>query len=250
MQDARALIAKESACTSEKITVPIPVQEYWSSFPYKPMMPKVIPLKPTRIRYVHDQAILNNSWAIKKTARDVTGGDFIPLSKKVLHHMPRGSDTMERFLNEYIQRMQLVFPGFPAMTAHEIASAFLAFKFGLYANAVRECERAISRLPEVKGIGSLKTALMIVSANARDRENSQVSADMSVMFSDADVPYLAIRIPPEKIDDPGTLNLDNALILIYVVAIISSPDDEEALEEHRRFIVRILTDYKKSLGTE
>ena len=51
-------------------------------------------------------------------------------------------------------------------------------------------------------------------------------------------------------EDPGTLNLDNALILVYVVALITSPDDEEALEEHRRLIVRMLTDYKKALGLE
>ena len=39
----------------------------------------------------------------------------------------RGSDTMERFLTEYINRMRPHFTGFPASTAHEIASVFLAF---------------------------------------------------------------------------------------------------------------------------
>ena len=62
--------------------------------------------------------------------------------------------------------------------------------------------------------------------------------------------YTAINLPADKIEDPGTLELDNALILVYVVALITSPDDEEMLEEHRRMIVRMLTDYKKAMGLE
>ena len=54
---------------------------------------------------------------------------------------------MERFLDAYIERMRSFFPGFPGETAHEIASAFLAFKYGLYANAARECTNAIALVP-------------------------------------------------------------------------------------------------------
>jgi hypothetical protein len=77
-----------------------------------------------------------------------------------------------------------------------------------------------------------------------------VSADLGIVFSDTDLQFVAISIPAEKIEDPGTLNLDNALILAYVVALITSPEDEEAMEEHRRLIVRKLSDYKKALGLE
>ena len=157
---------------------------------------------------------------------------------------------MERFLDTYIERMRPLFPGFPAETAHEIASAFLAFKFGLYANAVRECTHAISLIPAGEANAALKKALEIIRANAQDRDNSQVTADLGVLFSDAERQYVAISLPAEKVDDPGTLGLDNALILTYVIALITSPDDEEALGEHRRLIVRMLTDYKKALGLE
>jgi hypothetical protein len=157
---------------------------------------------------------------------------------------------MERFLDAYIERMRSHFPGYSGETAHEIASAFLAFKFGLYSNAVRECSHALSLIPAGGANEGVRKALEIIRANAKDRDNSQVTADSGVAFSAAEQQYLAIILPEEKIEDPGTLNLDNALILAYVVALITSPDDEEALGEHRRLIVRMLNDYKKALGLE
>jgi hypothetical protein len=157
---------------------------------------------------------------------------------------------MERFLDAYIERMRPHFPKFPRETAHEIASAFLAFKFGLYANAVRECTHAIAMIPGGDPNGSLKKALEIIRANAQDLDNSLVTADLGVFFSDTDRQFVAISLPADKIEDPGTLNLDNALILAYVVALITSPEDEEAMEEHRRLIVRKISDYKKALGIE
>jgi len=132
---------------------------------------------------------------------------------------------MERFLDAYIERMRPYFPGFPGETAHEIASAFLAFKFGLYANAVRECTHAIALVPGGMPNEALRRALEIIRANA-------------------------INLPADKVEDPGTLNLVNALILTYVVALITSPDDEEAMGEHRKLILRMLSDYKKELGLE
>lgn len=157
---------------------------------------------------------------------------------------------MERFLEAYIERMRNDFPKFPEKTAHEIASTFLAFKFGLYANAVRECTHALSLVPAGEANDALKKALEIIRANAHERDNSQVTADSGLSFSDTEQKYLAISLPPEKIEVPGTLNLDNALILTYVVALITSPEDEEALGEHHRLIVRMLADYKKALGFE
>jgi hypothetical protein len=157
---------------------------------------------------------------------------------------------MERFLDTYIERMRKQFPGFPPATAHEIASAFLAFKFGLYENAVRECTHAIGLIPDSPANAALKKALAILRANADDRNNSQVTADLSVAFTDAERAFIPIVIPQDKNEDPGTVELDNALVMVYVVALITSADDEEALEEHRRLIVRLLSDYKKALGLE
>lgn len=155
---------------------------------------------------------------------------------------------MERFLTEYINRIRPLFPGFQGSTAHEIASAFLAFRFGLYTNAVRECTHAISLIPDSGANNTLKKALSIIRANAQDLENAKFSADISIGFSDEDRPFIPVSLLPEQIEDPGSLALDNALVLIYCVALLTSPDDEEALTEHRKFAVRLLSGYKKALG--
>jgi hypothetical protein len=157
---------------------------------------------------------------------------------------------MEKYLDDYIARMRTHYSRFPPGTAHEIASAFLAFKIGLYENAVRECSHALSLVPDSAANAALKKALAIVQVNAEDRNNARVTPNLSVAFTPEERMFTAVNIPPEKNEAPGTLELDNALILVYVVALITSPDDEEMLEEHRRMIVRMLTDYKKAMGME
>lgn len=155
---------------------------------------------------------------------------------------------MDQFLKTYIERIRPHFQGIPEKTAHEIASAFLTFKFGIYTNTIEECSIALSLIRSGGGNDSLKKALMIVKANAEDLTNSQVTPDHSIRFSESERVFLAISLPDDKIEDPGTLELDNALILVYGVAIIMSPDDEQALEEHRKYIIKILSNYKRALG--
>jgi hypothetical protein len=155
---------------------------------------------------------------------------------------------MERFLTEYINRLRPHFTGFPVVTAHEIASAFLAFKFGLFRNAVHECTQAISLIPDDGANVALKKALTIVSAHAQNLDNAQFISDLSIFFSENERQYVPILLPPDQVEDPGSLELDNALILIYSVAVITSPEDEEAMTEHRKFIVRLLSGYKKAMG--
>lgn len=155
---------------------------------------------------------------------------------------------MERFLTEYINRLRPHFTGFPVVTAHEIASAFLAFKFGLFRNAVHECTQAISLIPDTGANVALKKALTIVSAHAQNLDNAKFISDLSIFFSENERQYVPIMLPPDQVEDPGSLELDNALILIYSVAVITSPEDEEAMTEHRKFIVRLLSGYKKAMG--
>lgn len=159
-----------------------------------------------------------------------------------------GYQPMERFLHEYIGRIRPEFTGFTQKTAHEIASAFLSFKFGLYPNTIEECRLALSELPERAGTPSLKKALQIVLVNAEDLENSQVTADSSVSFAADEKGFVAINLPPDKIEDPASLELDNALILLYAVAMITSSEDEQALEEHQNYVLKILSSYKAALG--
>ena len=155
---------------------------------------------------------------------------------------------MEQFLKDYIERIRPHFSALPEKTAHEVASSFLAFKFGLYSNAASECAIALSLLPDGGSMNALKKALMIVKANAEDRDISQVQADLSIRFQPEEHLYLAVNLPPDRIEDPGSLELDNALILLYGVATLTSPDDEQALDEHRKYIIKLLSGYKKALG--
>lgn len=157
---------------------------------------------------------------------------------------------MERFLDAYIERIRPHFPGFPPATAHEIASAFLAFKYGLYSKAIDECTNALGLIPGGEPNAALKKALEILRANARDRENSLVNTNPGIAFTEAEQKYIPVSLPSDRIEDPGSYNLDNAFILTYAVALITSSDDEETMGEHRKLIIRTLTDYKKALGLE
>jgi hypothetical protein len=155
---------------------------------------------------------------------------------------------MDRFLAEYINRMKPHFTSMPAATAHEIASAFLAYRFGLFPNVVQECNHAISHIPDSESNNVVKKALAIVRANAQNLDNSQFLEDVTIAFADNEIPYLPLNLPMEKIEDPGSYKLDNALVLVYAVASITSPEDEEVMAEHHKFIIRLLTGYKKALG--
>ncbi|MDD1692810.1 MAG: hypothetical protein LUQ05_06460, partial [Methanoregula sp.] len=115
-------------------------------------------------------------------------------------------------------------------------------------NAIHECTQAISLIPDSGVSTVLKKALSIVRANATNLENAQVTADLTITFSDEERTNIPMNLPQDLVEDPGTFQLDNALVLIYAVAVIASPDDEETLTEHRKFIVRLLTGYKKALG--
>jgi hypothetical protein len=159
-----------------------------------------------------------------------------------------GSDPMERFLSDYIERMKPQYTHIGAGTAHELASAFLAFKYGLYANTVRECTHALTLLVDQPGDAPLKKALQIAKANAESLDASRVETGITVSFSESERAFAPVNLPPEAVEDPATLELDNALTLIYVVALTRSPDDEEAMEEHRKFIIRLLSGYRKALG--
>jgi hypothetical protein len=157
---------------------------------------------------------------------------------------------MDRFLAEYINRMKSRFTSLPATTAHEIASAFLAYRFGLYPNVVQECTHAISHIPDSESNNVLKKALAIVRANAQNLDNSQFQEDVTIEFAENEIQYLPISLPVEKIEDPGSYKLDNALVLLYAVASITSPEDEEVMAEHYKFIIRLLSGYKKALGIQ
>jgi hypothetical protein len=157
-------------------------------------------------------------------------------------------ETMEKYLESYIERMRTTFTDIPPTPAHTLASAFIQYKFGMYENAVRECTDALSNLSDSVHHTALKKALAILQKDAENRVNSRIVADMTLDFVGGERGFVPIPLLAENVEHPATLALDNALIFIYVVALVTSPDDEEALGEHRRFIIRLLGDYKKALG--
>jgi hypothetical protein len=155
---------------------------------------------------------------------------------------------MERFLRDYIERIKPEFKNIPQKISHKIASAFFSFKFGLYQNTIEDCKLALSRIPDDGTYGALQKALQIVQFNAEDLENGRVIADTRASFSDTERRFVAINPPQDTIEDPASLELDNALILIYAVSKNNSFDDEQALDEHQKFVVKILSSYKSALG--
>ena len=108
--------------------------------------------------------------------------------------------------------------------------------------------QTLSLVPEWNGSSALKTSLLIVRKYAEAYENAQVRPESIPVFGESDKPYLAVNLSPELTEDQLTLDLDNALILLYAVAVITSPDDEQALEEHRKYLIKMLETYKRALG--
>lgn len=154
---------------------------------------------------------------------------------------------VERYFEAYIERIRPAFEGLERETAHAVASALLGFKFGLYGNVVARADTALEQLADADLPQALRAALQIVRRRAADlRAKIVVSADLPG-FAPADREYLAMDLPADLIEDAPTYTLDNALLLLYAVGLIASPDDEQALDEHRGFPLQILNSYRKPL---
>ncbi|MFY9194182.1 MAG: hypothetical protein WAN99_02260 [Methanoculleus sp.] len=157
--------------------------------------------------------------------------------------------TMKQMLNDYIGRIEPLLAEVDEETGHAVAQSFLIYKFGLYKNAVERCTEALDLLEAAEPLSSsaLEDALLILRERAGDLARSRMTASPEHTFSEDDYEYLAIHLRPEQVEIPATLDLDNALILLYAVGVETSPDDELALEEHQRFIIQILESYREKL---
>lgn len=157
-------------------------------------------------------------------------------------------DPMENYLYDYMERLRVMFNDIDRKTAHEIAQAFLSFRFGLYGNTVKQADDAILLMKDTEPVKVLKKALTIMRERANNLENADVSPVTNIFFVDEDKPYLAVHIPEEANQDPAKLHQDNAIILIYSVSYMRSEDDEEILDEHQKYITGIISSYKKAMG--
>ncbi len=162
--------------------------------------------------------------------------------------VPTGGDPMEEFLIDYIERMRPVYKDLGAKAGHECASAFFSFKFDLYEKTINAVEKAIPLLPPGEPGMVLKNALQIVKERAKNLMDANAAPTRDYRWTGDQSPYLAVVLHAEAIEDEMTLDLDNALLLLYAVSSISSPDDEQALEEHRKYVMQIIGTYRKALN--
>ncbi|MDD3623022.1 MAG: hypothetical protein PHQ81_11530 [Methanofollis sp.] len=156
---------------------------------------------------------------------------------------------IDTYLDAYIERVRPAFDGLDEETAHAVAAALLGFKFGLYGNAAAKAESALTRLEgeTVPGAAALKTALQVLQQRARDLKASVLVSTELPSFSEDERQYLAIDLQAEEIEDEAIFTMDNAFILLYAVGAVASPDDEQALDEHRGLPLQLLSSYKKQL---
>lgn len=154
------------------------------------------------------------------------------------------------FLDEYITRIRPAAASMDPDLAHEIAQAFLTYKFGLDENALRRCMRALESTGTSGIQGALTHALRIVQANVQARlENSPIIPG-EFLFDKQDSEYVALRLPQESIGYEPAYLLDNALLLIYGAAFIASPSDREALLEQEQGLLLIIDGYHNELDLE
>jgi len=160
----------------------------------------------------------------------------------------QGEDPMEKYLYDYIHRITPFYRSIDRDTAHEIASAVLSFKFGLYPNTIESADTAVSRITGEGAAATVRKALNIIRDRAVKLEHSEVKAYSALSFSPEEEQYLAIIIPAEQIENHENFTLNNALVLTYAVAYLCSPDDGQMLDEHQNFVIQILSSYKEQMG--
>lgn len=159
---------------------------------------------------------------------------------------------MKKMLVEYLHRMQPVGNLIDEDTGHRIASVLLAFDMGMYDRAIEQCN-ALLAITDKNAPAIVISAIRIISEQAKEQSglplrfkseyNLEGKAEIQqsgykgenkikhYSFEPEQRDFFAIKIPDEKIEGQEGFEQDNALILLYAVAIISSPYDEQALEE-------------------
>jgi len=159
-----------------------------------------------------------------------------------------GEDPMEKYLYDYMHRITPLYRGIDREIAHDVASAVLSFKFGLYPNTINSADQALAHLNGEGPFGTLKKALRILRDRAANLEKFEIREYSEEGFGQGDQPYLALNLPAEQVENQEDLTLDNAILLCYAVAYLYSPDDGQMLDEHQNFILQILNPYKEPLG--
>jgi len=153
---------------------------------------------------------------------------------------------MDSNLSRYIDRVRPAFSEIPGDAAHQVAFAFLSYKMGIYHDAVTRCEQALRIIEARRLPGVLGRALKIVRERAKALSESQYDVKLPFLFTKEDLP-LGIIDPKDPVADPDLFQLTDALIILYAAALVSSPDDEQSLEEQEKYILQLYATYRKTL---
>lgn len=154
---------------------------------------------------------------------------------------------MEQYLNTYISTVRPAYQGIAPKTAHDIAATYLSYKFGLYGKAAEEASRASAALPDGDTMVILKKALAMVGERSTRLDNSDYSPETSVTFTPEEMGRLAMNLQPGQVEDMAILQFDNAVLLVYAAAYVSSPDDQDTLDEQVALAINILESYQTAL---
>ncbi|KQC03955.1 MAG: hypothetical protein APR53_04525 [Methanoculleus sp. SDB] len=156
----------------------------------------------------------------------------------------------KEFLDEYITRIRPAAATMDPDLAHEIAQAYLTYKFRLYENALRRCTLALKIAGKTGIQRTITNALRIVQANVQARLENSAAIPGDILFDENDREFVALLLPQESIGYEPTYLLDNALLLLYGAAFIASPPDREALSEQEQGVLLIIEGYRDELGLE
>jgi hypothetical protein len=155
----------------------------------------------------------------------------------------------------YIKKINDTCPLPDESAGHTIASMLIGHRMGLYDRAVSQGDKAVRLLKEMGTIPeTLVRAVMIVKSDAQRKMPGQVTIkssfdwegkdpshddsrvisgdDREYAFGTDDFEWLIVSLPEEKEDIRDVYMLDTALMLLYGVAVCSSPMDGQAMEEH------------------
>ncbi|KAF1075239.1 hypothetical protein [Methanogenium sp. MK-MG] len=159
------------------------------------------------------------------------------------------------FFSAYIQQLKTECPLPDESAGHAIASMLTGYRMGLYDRAVAQADKALGLFKETENIPEyLIRAVLIVKNDALQKIPEQVTIkssfdweghdpshddtriisgdDTEYAFDEDSFRWLAVLLPEEKTDIRDAYMLDTALMLLYGVAVCSSPMDEQAMEEH------------------
>lgn len=169
----------------------------------------------------------------------------------------------------YLKKIETECPLSDESVGHTIASMLIGHRMGLYDRAVTQADKVLGLLKDTDHIPeALACAVLIVRSDAMQNMPEQVtikssfdweghdpsqedspitpSDDTEYAFDEDSFKWLAVLLPEEKADIRDAYMLDTALMLLYGVAVCSSPMDEQAMEEHLYdYLIQRLGLYRK-----